>query len=296
MPRHSGLATLGMTQPDSATITIMQHKPIHLGQSGKIPASPEEAMLDRVPNPHPDTNYVARFTFPEFTVMCPVTGQPDFAIVVIDYVPNLSLIESKSLKLYLTASAITRHSMKIARSESANVCSVISSRAGCVSAATSIPAAACRSTYSGRRAGCRAMSGLPTLACALIGGGSNIARALPGLPACHLGVCARLRLPLGPAHRVRPLAGPMAGSGGTRWTGYGEGSMRSSAPRPTVAIPPRKERDALTRGFRSASGRSQRTCSGAVRAGPSLPPTVSWGHWLRRRRDPRARFLNFTLR
>ena len=103
MPRHSGLATLGMTQPDSATITIMQHKPIHLGQSGKIPASPEEAVLDRVPNPHPDTNYVARFTFPEFTVMCPVTGQPDFAIVVIDYVPNLSLIESKSLKLYLNS-------------------------------------------------------------------------------------------------------------------------------------------------------------------------------------------------
>ena len=178
--------------------------------------------------------------------------------------------------------------MKIARSESANVCSVISSRADCVSAATSIPAAACQSTYSGRPAGCRAMSGRPTPACALIGDGSNIARALPGLPACHLGVYARLRLPLGPAHRVRPLAGPMAGSGGTRWTGYGEGSMRSSAPRPTVAIPPRKERDALTRGFRSASGRSQRTCSGAVRAGPSLPPTVSWGHWHDGLREPRA--------
>src|SRR5712691_8276076 len=103
MPRHSGLATLGMTQPDSATITIMQHKPIHLGQSGKIPASPEEAVLDRVPNPHPDTNYVARFTFPEFTLMCPVTGQPDFAIIVIDYVPNRWLVESKSLKLYLNS-------------------------------------------------------------------------------------------------------------------------------------------------------------------------------------------------
>ncbi len=81
----------------------MQHKPIHLGQSSQIPASPEEAVLDRVPNPHPDTNYVARFTFPEFTVMCPVTGQPDFAIVVIDYVPNLFLVESKSLKLYLNS-------------------------------------------------------------------------------------------------------------------------------------------------------------------------------------------------
>ena len=81
----------------------MQHKTIHLGQSSKIPASPEEAVLDRVPNPHPDTNYVARFTFPEFTLMCPVTGQPDFAILVIDYVPNLFLVESKSLKLYLNS-------------------------------------------------------------------------------------------------------------------------------------------------------------------------------------------------
>jgi len=91
----------------------MQHKRIHLGQSSKIPASPEEAVLDRVPNPHPDTNYVARFTFPEFTVMCPVTGQPDFAIVVIDYVPNLSLIESKSLKLYLNSFRNPRGGMPI---------------------------------------------------------------------------------------------------------------------------------------------------------------------------------------
>ena len=44
-----------------------------------IPSSPDEAPLDRVPNPHPDTNYVARFTAPEFTTLCPVTGQPDFA-------------------------------------------------------------------------------------------------------------------------------------------------------------------------------------------------------------------------
>lgn len=78
-------------------------KAIHLGQPSKIPASPQGATLDRVPNPHSDTNYVARFTFPEFTAMCPVTGQPDFAILVIDYVPNLFLVESKSLKLYLNS-------------------------------------------------------------------------------------------------------------------------------------------------------------------------------------------------
>jgi 7-cyano-7-deazaguanine reductase len=72
-----------------------------LGRPSTIPASPEEAVLDRVPNPHPDTLYVARFTAPEFTSLCPVTGQPDFAILVIDYVPGEWLVESKSLKLYL---------------------------------------------------------------------------------------------------------------------------------------------------------------------------------------------------
>ena len=74
-----------------------------LGKPAQIPSSPEEATLDRVPNPHPDTDYVARFTAPEFTSICPVTGQPDFALLVIDYVPGKWLIESKSLKLYLTS-------------------------------------------------------------------------------------------------------------------------------------------------------------------------------------------------
>ena len=72
-----------------------------LGAATKIPSSPEEATLERVPNPHPDANYVARFTTPEFTSLCPVTGQPDFAHLVIDYVPRDWLVESKSLKLYL---------------------------------------------------------------------------------------------------------------------------------------------------------------------------------------------------
>ncbi|MCE4225850.1 NADPH-dependent 7-cyano-7-deazaguanine reductase QueF [Methylobacterium sp. C25] len=72
-----------------------------LGHSTPLPASPEAAQLDRVPNPHPDTDYLARFTAPEFTSLCPVTGQPDFATLVIDYVPGDWLVESKSLKLYL---------------------------------------------------------------------------------------------------------------------------------------------------------------------------------------------------
>jgi 7-cyano-7-deazaguanine reductase len=63
--------------------------------------SPETAILECVPNPHPDMLYLARFAVPEFTSLCPVTGQPDFAHLVIDYAPDQWLIESKSLKLYL---------------------------------------------------------------------------------------------------------------------------------------------------------------------------------------------------
>ena len=74
-----------------------------LGGSSRIPESPEKAVLERVANPHPDTHYVARFTAPEFTALCPVTGQPDFAHLVIDYVPGQWLVESKSLKLYLSS-------------------------------------------------------------------------------------------------------------------------------------------------------------------------------------------------
>jgi len=74
-----------------------------LGQAVPMPASPEEAVLERVPNPQKDTNYVARFVAPEFTSLCPVTGQPDFAHLVIDYVPGAWLLESKSLKLYLAS-------------------------------------------------------------------------------------------------------------------------------------------------------------------------------------------------
>lgn len=74
-----------------------------LGRPAEIPASPEAAVLDRVANPQSDTDYVARFTCPEFTSICPVTGQPDFAHLVIDYVPDAWLVESKSLKLFLTS-------------------------------------------------------------------------------------------------------------------------------------------------------------------------------------------------
>jgi len=74
-----------------------------LGKASQQPQRPEDAELERVPNPHPDTNFVARFTQPEFTSLCPVTAQPDFAHLVIDYIPNEWMVESKSLKLYFNA-------------------------------------------------------------------------------------------------------------------------------------------------------------------------------------------------
>ncbi|HEV7263655.1 MAG TPA: preQ(1) synthase [Falsiroseomonas sp.] len=74
-----------------------------LGQHVRQPQSPEEAVLERVPNPHPGTRYCVRFAAPEFTSLCPLTGQPDFAHLVIDYIPGDWLVESKSLKLFLTS-------------------------------------------------------------------------------------------------------------------------------------------------------------------------------------------------
>ena len=72
-----------------------------LGRAAALPASPDKAVLETVPNPQPRTLYLVRFTAPEFTTLCPMTGQPDFAHLVIDYAPRAKLVESKSLKLYL---------------------------------------------------------------------------------------------------------------------------------------------------------------------------------------------------
>lgn len=72
-----------------------------LGRPSALPPSPEKALIERVPNPQPRETYLVRFTCPEFTALCPVTGQPDFAHLVIDYVPKRWIVESKSLKLYL---------------------------------------------------------------------------------------------------------------------------------------------------------------------------------------------------
>ena len=85
-----------MKKTDTSSLTM-------LGGETKQPQSPEEAVLERVPNNNNDTNYVVRFVQPEFTSLCPMTGQPDFAHLVIDYIPDAYLVESKSLKLFLTS-------------------------------------------------------------------------------------------------------------------------------------------------------------------------------------------------
>ena len=81
----------------------MTIKTTKLGKKAPLPAAPEEAELDRVANPHTDASYGVRFTCPEFTCLCPITGQPDFAHLVIDYAPDRWIVESKSLKLYLAS-------------------------------------------------------------------------------------------------------------------------------------------------------------------------------------------------
>ncbi len=72
-----------------------------LGSKAGIANSPGESVIETVPNPHTDVKYMVRFSCPEFTSLCPITGQPDFAHLVIDYIPNKSIIESKALKLFL---------------------------------------------------------------------------------------------------------------------------------------------------------------------------------------------------
>ena len=87
-----------MSAPDD---NLSPAAPLHLGKHTPLPASPDVAVLDYVPNPRVGALYLARFAAPEFTSLCPVTGQPDFAHLVIDYAPGASIVESKSLKLFL---------------------------------------------------------------------------------------------------------------------------------------------------------------------------------------------------
>ena len=73
-----------------------------LGNKGtKYEYSYDPDVLEAFDNKHPDNDYFVKFNFPEFTSLCPITGQPDFATIHISYVPNIKMVESKSLKLYL---------------------------------------------------------------------------------------------------------------------------------------------------------------------------------------------------
>ncbi len=90
-----------MTKPP--TTKTEDNSLTQLGQPSAIPASPADARLESVVNPHDGTLSAVRFTCPEFTALCPITGQPDFAHLVIDYAPEKRLLESKSLKLFLAS-------------------------------------------------------------------------------------------------------------------------------------------------------------------------------------------------
>ncbi len=83
-----------MTSDTGASLT-------QLGSWVETPGSPHEARLETFPNPHRDQDYVVRLTSTEFTTVCPITGQPDFATLIIDYAPDELLVESKSFKLFL---------------------------------------------------------------------------------------------------------------------------------------------------------------------------------------------------
>ena len=83
------------TKKQPATLTLLQKS------RTRVPASPEKAKLECFRNSHPDRDYTVTFDCPEFTSICPVTSQPDFGAIEIEYVPDRLCIESKSLKLYL---------------------------------------------------------------------------------------------------------------------------------------------------------------------------------------------------
>ena len=79
--------------PDTTRLT-------QLGKRAKRALTPQKAILETFQNAHPGTDYVVRLSAPEFTTLCPITGQPDFGVIVVDYVPADLLVESKSLKLF----------------------------------------------------------------------------------------------------------------------------------------------------------------------------------------------------
>lgn len=85
----------GRTDNEKGSITLLGEK------NTKYGFDYDPGVLETFPNKHPDRDYFVKFNCPEFTSLCPITGQPDFATIYISYVPNINMVESKSLKLYL---------------------------------------------------------------------------------------------------------------------------------------------------------------------------------------------------
>lgn len=88
--------------PENSTPAV----PVQLGQKSaltEVQVREPRTILDAFPNPFPDRDYQVEFVFPEFTSVCPVTGQPDFATITVQYVPDAKCVEMKSLKLYFYA-------------------------------------------------------------------------------------------------------------------------------------------------------------------------------------------------
>ena len=83
-----------MKERENEDLTLLGGKTVYLQDY-----APE--VLETFVNKHPDNDYWVRFNCPEFTSLCPITGQPDFAVIEIDYIPDEKMVESKSLKLYL---------------------------------------------------------------------------------------------------------------------------------------------------------------------------------------------------
>ena len=122
-PLHDDRCAARTAQPRHRRLTSpasWRRRPRHLGKPSRLPASPAEAVLDRVPNPHPDTNYVARFTVSGIHLDLPGHRPAGFRASVIDYVPDNWLVESKSLKLYLNSFRNHGASTRTARSRSAS--------------------------------------------------------------------------------------------------------------------------------------------------------------------------------
>jgi len=82
-------------------LTLLRRPDSRRARDAAIPRSPAQARLETFRNAYPRRNYWVHFECPEFTALCPITGQPDFGAIAIEYIPDRVCLESKSLKLYL---------------------------------------------------------------------------------------------------------------------------------------------------------------------------------------------------